>query len=186
MKTVKLLSQAVFLLLLSISINSCKGDAGPAGEDGNANVQIIRFQSPQWTNPSGTYDLMELEIPQITQEDINYSAILYYINFGSDYTMLPAYNYVPGLGDDYTIRASTNFDGTSTVHIKRTTGLPDPTPSANFLKVVIIRPGELIQADGNSSGRPANTKQQVLNELENAGVDINDYQAVCEYYGVNP
>ena len=137
MKTVKLLSQAVFLLLLSISINSCKGDAGPAGEDGNANVQIIRFQSPQWTNPSGTYDLMELKIPQITQEDINFSAILYYIGFSNNYTMLPVYGYVQGLGTDYTIGAMTNFVGTSIIRIAKTAGgaLPDPTPSVNFLKL---------------------------------------------------
>jgi len=29
------------------------------------------------------------------------------------------------------------------------------------------------------------SKQDILNELQNANVDINDYYAVCKYYGID-
>jgi len=41
MKTLRIVSYAVVILILNLTINSCSGDdgeQGPAGENGNANV----------------------------------------------------------------------------------------------------------------------------------------------------
>ncbi len=190
MKTIKFLSYTIIVLLLNISIASCSGDDGAAGEDGNANVQTIRFQSPQWaTNTSSFYKQMLLDVPQITQEDINFSAILHYISFQNQrYALLPVdSHFINGIGSDFSVRASPS-NGSSTIRISKTSSvaLPNPTPSVDFLKIVIIKPSDLTNTSGNSSGRPLSPKQRVFNELQNANVDINDYYAVCAYYGINP
>jgi len=192
MKTVKLLSQAVFVLLLSISMSSCKGDDGEPGEngeDGNANVQTIRFQSPQWSNPSGSYDQIYLDVPQITYDDINFSVILHYISFRNQtYALLPVDNhFINGIGAGFSISANPDNHST-TIRISKTASgaLPDPTPSVDFLKIIVIKPSDIINTSGNSSARPINPKQRIQSELQNAGVDIKNYYAVCEYYGVNP
>jgi len=78
--------------------------------------------------------------------------------------------------------------GSSTIRISKTANvvLPNPTPTVDFLKIVIIKPKELTRVIGNNSGKQLSTKEIVQNELRNANVDINDYYAVCNYYNIEP
>jgi len=193
MKTLKLLSYSIIILTLSLTFNSCSGDEGKQGEngeDGNANVQTIRFQSPQWiTSSIVSFKQMYLDIPQITYDDINFSVILHYISFRNQtYALLPVDNhFINGVGSGFSIRANPDNHST-TIRISKTAGgvLPDPTPSVDFLKIIVIKPSNFINTSGNSSARPVSAKQKIQSELQNAGVDINDYYAVCDYYNVNP
>jgi hypothetical protein len=57
-------------------------------------------------------------------------------------------------------------------------------PSVAKVKIIIIESSNTTTTSGN--GRMANPQQAVYNELENAGVDINNYYEVCNYYGINP
>ena len=195
MKTLKFLTYTVFVLFLSMSITSCKGDdgtegpAGADGQDGNANVQTIRFQSPQWNTSTQTlFKQMTLQVPEITNEDINYSVILHYISFQNQhYTLLPVDNhFINGVGPGFSISASPS-NLSSTIRISKTTNvaLPNPTPSVDFVKIIIIKPSDITTITGN--GRVSNPQQQAIyDELATANVDINNYYAVCAYYGINP
>ena len=189
MKTIKCLSHTIIALLISFSISSCKGDDGNAGEDGNANVETIRFQSPQWDTSTHTlFKQMTLQVPEITYDDINYSVILHYISFqNQDYTLLPVANhFINGVGPGFSISASPS-NLSSTIRISKTTNvaLPNPTPSVDFLKIIVIKPSNITTHTGNGA-RAISTKQRIMKELQNANVDINDYNDVCNYYGINP
>lgn len=192
MKTLKIVSYVIVILILNLTISSCSGDdgeQGTAGEDGNANVQTIRFQSPQWRISTHTFfKQMYIEIPQLTQDDINFSVILHYISFRNQtYALLPVDNHhINGIGSGFSISARPS-DGSSIIRITKTANvvLPNPTPAVDFLKIIIIKPSEITRTVGNNSGRPLSPKQSVYNELQNANVDINDYDAVCAYYNIN-
>jgi len=205
MKTMKFLTIVILSIFLSTTVTSCKGEdgrdgvdgvdgeQGPPGEDGNANVLTIRFQSPQWADyPSPYLDFLYLDVPQITYDDANHSAILHYISFQNDhYTLLPVDDfYLNGVGPGFSIHDEPTYQSTQIRFTKNTPfdPIPDPTPSVDFLKIIIIRPSDIMDVVGNSSesGRSIDPKQRILNELENAGVDVRDYYAVCEYYGINP
>jgi len=190
MKTIKIISYVLFLAILSATFSSCNGDDGmngEKGEDGNANVQTIRFQSPQWNTSTHTFfKTMTLQVPEITYDDINYSVILHYISFQSQhYALLPVDNhFINGVGPGFSISASTD-NQSSSIRLSKTANvvLPNPTPSVDFLKIIVIKPSNITTHTGN--GKALNPKQSIYNELQNARVDINDYYAVCDYYNID-
>ncbi len=189
----KTISKTIFITFLILTqLISCKGPAGEDGmdgmdgadgADGNANVKVYRFQAPDWTSSNN----MTLQIPDLTSEDVNFSVILVYVSFQSQkYRLLPVTDLnINGFGSGFNLFSQS--DGIShhiTIFISRTgAALPNPLPEMDFVKVAIIKPSESNNIVGN--GRIANPKQTVLNELRDAGVDINDFNAVCEYYGID-
>jgi len=193
MKTIKFLTYSVFVLLLSISISSCKGDdgaVGPAGADGidgtngtngsdgadgNANVQTYVFNDPTWGVE------MNITIPAITQSVFDNDVVLCYVNIGTAFWYpVPGSSY----GNAYYYRSYYKV-GHYLIQAKDWDGSSHSNPTAlSKVKIIIIESSNTTTTSGNGA-RPANTKQQILNELENAGVDINDYQAVCDYYGID-
>ena len=192
MKTLKFLSYTVFVLFLSIAITSCSGDdgaTGPAGADGtngtdgadgadgNANVQTYIFDSPNWTS-----NVMELNLSAITQEVWDDDLILGYLKLtgANPYWYETSEHYLGGYFRDYIsvgvfkIKAH-NLDGSSDI----------TPPDIEKVKIIIIESTNTSTITGNGA-RPVSSKQRIYNELENAGVDINDYYSVCEYYGIDP
>ena len=190
MKTLKFLTYTVFVLFLSMSITSCNGDdgatgpEGPAGadgtngtdgQDGNANVQTYTFDvsaenGHRW----------EINTPQLTDDVLDNDGILTYLrnSFGTYYL-------VPGTSETYEIKTFFDTSLTSFLFYNRTTAA-DLTPTVgtfNLLKLVIIESSNTTAARGANTLTP---KERIQNELENAGVDINNYYAVCQYYGINP
>lgn len=190
-KVVKILLLVVVSLFLTTALNSCKGDdgvdgidgvQGPAGQDGNANVQTYVYNSPSWGTASGmNIDMIGILTDDVIQND----AVLVYINHGTvigDKTAI-----IPGSVWDGYYRDYAVFLNTETLNIVSLETDGSFTPNANlwnvnWVKVIIIASTNTTTTTGN--GRVVNTKQVVINELANAGIDINDYYAVCDYYGL--
>ncbi len=185
MKTkMRFLSYVTFVLFLGLAISSCtkEGPQGPAGQngtdgaDGNANVKTFIFNNPSWEN-SNSY--MILNISELTQDVLDNDAILGYIkiNFTSYYS-------IPGGTPDNFFRVYMDV-GQYKIKAEDFDGNDDPTPpNLEKVKVLIIESTNTTTVTGN--GRPANPTQAVLEELAAANVDVNDYYAVCKYYGIDP
>lgn len=76
-----------------IIVSSCKkpekGDPGPAGKDGNANVKSITHTITNWTYSSPTY-IGNIPFASITNEIINSGAVLVYAQTAANtYSQLP-------------------------------------------------------------------------------------------------
>lgn len=197
MKTIKFLSILILSIFLSTTVTSCKGDdgadgvdgvdgaQGPAGQDGNANVQTYVYNNPSWGVASG----MNINMSGILTDDvIQNDAVLAYVNHMTDFgneTYL-----IPGLvwnGDyrEYAViledSSSSNPESLDIVSLETDGSF---TPHANlwdarWVKIIIIE-----STNTTTTGRNIPIKQQVLNELKSAGIDVNNYEAVCNYYGI--
>ena len=180
MKTMKFFVYAVFVLSLGISFNSCKGEdgaPGPAGQDGvdgNANVKTFIFTNPTWDS----FSRIELSVPDITSDVVDNDVILGYWYDDFDWTSTNA-QYWGGILRDW---ASV---GTFTIEALEIDGTVDSTPPQVYkAKVVIIESTSTTTTSGN--GKNASPKQAIYDELKSAGVNVNDYYQVCDYYGINP
>jgi len=157
------------------------GQDGTNGEDGNANVQAYIFNNPAWGSASG----MNIDMAGIlTDEVINNDAILTYVKHSSTGTI----GVIPGSvwnGNyrDYAVflkdSSDPNPENITIVSLEMNGSF---TPNANlwgidWVKVVII---ESSNTTAKSLG-----KQGVFNELKAAGVDINNYNEVMDYYGLD-
>jgi len=196
LKTLRL--PIIFLLCVLVSLASCKGDqgdVGPAGADGtdgadgNANVQTYVYESPSW-NTSGS--AMYIDMSGILTDDIlENDAILVYLKpIANTYV-----NLVPGL-----LWSGTRYVNINVVIENSAGTLNDPftlmlvsheldgswTANAelvplDWVKVVIIESTNTTTITGNGG---VTKSQSINNELQAAGVDVNDYYAVMDYYGL--
>ena len=204
MKTVKALSYVTFVLFLGMAISSCSpddgvdgingingingtdgadgadgadGSDGSDGADGNANVSTYVFNSPTW---SDSLSYIQVTIPGLETHVSNGDAILSYMSLdGNNIASIPGTvitnsgnkSYGVSFLQDFFYVISYDFDGTRTATVQ----LPDIV----WLKVIII------ESTSTTGGKGISKKQAVYNELEDAGVDITDYNAVCEYYNID-
>jgi hypothetical protein len=79
MKTVKSSFSILMVCTLLFSLSGCRGDRGPKGEDGNANVATIQFtlHTNDWTGDENRYDT-NISVPEITQDIYSNGAVLIY------------------------------------------------------------------------------------------------------------
>jgi len=143
------------------------GTTGQNGEDGNANVQAFIFNTPTWSS-----NTIQLTLSELTQDVLDNDVILgYWEDDFSDWAGTNEY-YWGGYFRDYT-----NLTGfTIRAHNNDNTSDASP-PVVNKVKIIII------ESSSTTTGKTA-SKQQVYKELNQAGVNINDYYAVCDYYGI--
>ncbi|WP_157472987.1 hypothetical protein [Eudoraea adriatica] len=146
------------------------GVDGVDGVDGNANVQNITFDASTF---EGTFD--QVTITQLTQDVLDNDGILVYLNdgirwfpvpcpadsfgfpFGVDVNLavqLIIFDYVDGSGNNASIAAGDLDSG----------------------RVIII------ESTTTTSGKTS--QQQVYDRLREAGVNVNDYYAVCDFYDI--
>ncbi len=145
------------------------GQNGADGEDGNANVRTFTFDTSSWTGSFRTQD-----IPEITQSVLDNDVILsYMLSQNGFYYAMPGtvdgglYNTRPYYRVGRFYVNFNNLDGTSHEIVAG--------DIAN-LKVIIIESSQTIS--GKSSA------QDIKKELKSAGIDINDYNAVASYFGL--
>ncbi|MFD2551764.1 collagen-like protein [Bizionia sediminis] len=148
------------------------GTNGADGADGNANVQTFIFDT---SAESGS--LIVLMVPEITQDVLDNDVILSYFK--------PANSslYYPMPGGGYSARYITRpyyRVGQFYISFHNWDGTDYSLPVGDILEMKII----LIESSSNKPGEANQGKQKIYNELRQAGVDINDYQAVSDYYGL--
>lgn len=142
-----------------------QGIQGPAGQDGNANVTSYLFENVPINVGQNPF-----LIPEITKDIIDYGVVLGYLasNSGSRWFALP---FVNELGDE--IRILYIYEGGLML-------ISNVAARADFRFVVI---------EGSAGNRPnkeegKSSKEAIYEELEQAGIDINDYNAVANYYNL--
>jgi hypothetical protein len=99
-----ILATICIVISLGLVIAGCKGDTGPAGPQGNANVKVRTYSvsSSQWVNSTSTtpYEYyVDLTDQDITQSIINNGAVLVYIeNSSGGWYPLPSIGYAQSNG----------------------------------------------------------------------------------------
>ncbi len=200
MKTIKCFAYAVFVLLLGVSISSCKGDdgangidgttgqAGVDGQDGNANAQTYIYNNPSW---SVTGSAMYIDMEDIlTTKTIDINVILVYVKHGINVNSIPGLVWTDlGYRQYAVFLHDSNQSPPETLIIVSLETNGNITPNAvlapiEWVKVIIIDSTNVTSTNGNGKSM-ANSKQDIYRELENAGVDINDYYDVYNYYEIN-
>ena len=182
MKTIKILTYSVFVLFLGLAISSCKGDdgadgidgvvgtAGADGQDGNANVQTLTYDI---STESGA--TISTTVPEFTQSVLDNDAILFYLKTNTN-----VFYSIPG--SLVSVVALVTYSvGANIIFFQNWSGSAVTIPQGTYttLKIVIIE-------SSSKSAENNNPQQEIYTELKNAGVNINDYDDVCDYFGINP
>lgn len=146
------------------------GTNGTNGEDGNANVQTFVFDT---ATESGIG--INLDVPQITQDVLDNDVILsYYESSTGIYYQMPG-----GANNAIFVTRPFAFVNSFDIRFHDWDGTSYSITAGDVVKVKII----IIESTSTTAGKISG-KQQVYNALNQAGVNINDYYAVCDYYGV--
>ncbi|PWI31042.1 hypothetical protein DI383_06290 [Flavobacteriaceae bacterium LYZ1037] len=183
MKTISKIKYVALAFLIAFSV-SCStedgavGPAGPAGADGtdgtdgNANVQTFTFDASGFTGSNNA-----VSIPEITQSVLDNDAILGYLtDDGAYWVSIPSpfdsYQF------DFSVQVTTSL-GYFELDYGNAAGNAYTVTAGELqdLKVIII------ESTSTTAGK-LNSQNQVINELNQAGVNIKDYYAVCDYYGI--
>ncbi len=201
MKTISKIKYIIILAVIAIFV-SCEGPMGPAGpagadgkdgvdgtngvdgQDGNANVIASDWISPTWsTHP--TYGSFQVNDDSITSDLTNTGAILSYIDFngtGVSIYALPTSFHSTSAGTvfyTFQIQHLSGYNYGSIIWWYSAENNYTP-PSGIKLRYILI-------PSSNSSGnKSANPQQEILYNLDKAGVDVNNYYDVCAYYGIQP
>ena len=180
--TMKFLTMITLALFIGITTTSCSGDdgdtgpqgtAGNNGTDGNANVQTYTFDT---SAVSGSH--FSVSLSAITQDVIDNDVILTYIDPNNGF-----YYQTPGAGPggSYVVRT---YAEVGTIHFNFNNW--DGSTYAIVAGDVVLVKVVIIESSSTTTGKMSSTpKQQIYNELENEGIDINDYYAVMDYYGLD-
>lgn len=151
------------------------GPKGENGEDGNANVRAFTYDL---TGSSG--DKIDQRVSELTQEVLKNDVVLGYIKRGSAYYPIPTTNLrIGAASEDLDIRIEM-IPGVYTLEFFSSDdnrSYPINRGSLDSLKVVIIKSTSV--ATGKSA------QQNLRSRMKSEGVDINDYYAVMDYFGMD-
>ncbi|RLD52989.1 MAG: hypothetical protein DRI94_01360 [Bacteroidetes bacterium] len=189
------ISKLMYVILLAVitAFVSCKGEIGPAGPagadgtdgingtdgadgtDGNANVTASAWITPVWSETNAIYGTFDYSDATITSDIMSSGVVLSY----ADWTGLEQFIYaLPFSYDDsgsgiVSVNFSIFSGGIEWWYSAET----NFTPNTNAkLRYVII--------PASSSNKSLNPQQEILYNLDKAGVDVNNYYQVMDYYGL--
>ena len=160
-----------------------QGPAGPAGEDGNANVTIVTLSSGDITWVAGTYLGRTANVYSFTETGVNQDII--------DHGTVLGYCYVSYEGLWYPLPFTwENSAGTSrqyilfgyslntiTLYAYQTSGVLNPSALTEY-RFLLITDNTVTAPKGESS------EKAIIEKLTKAGVDVTDYYAVMDYFGL--
>ncbi len=163
------------VLIALTSVAACKkGDTGPQGPTGNADITVYNFGQTTFTSA------VNLLLNNISQGRMDSSLVLAYYNPVPEATT--AWYPIPGSGSGgaYETRYFTYQSATAPVSAYsfglraiKADGTAYTTP-LTFRKIkIIIAPASVVIAGGRQ-----------MSGVSTLPVDVNDYHAVCKYYGI--
>lgn len=156
-----------------------QGEQGIVGEDGNANVQKLEFELS--FIPDGENDVVIDNISEFTPEALVNNVLITYLEISDDsdtiYTLIPGYE--DGLQLDISV---TYVEGALALFFFNLDGTLGEWPDLPENISVILHVTMVEISPDSMAGK---NKTDVLKGLKNAGVDINDYNQVMSYYGIN-
>ena len=192
MKTTKKIMYVVLLAVIA-AFASCKGEIGPAGpagpagadgtngvdgtngQDGNANVTASAWITPTWSATNDIYGKYDYSDAAFTSDIMNSGVVLSY----ADWTGLGQFIYaLPFSYDDSGSGiVSINFSIISGGIEWWYSAESNYTPNVNAKLRYIIIPA-------STTNKSANPRQEILYNLDKAGVDVNNYYQVTDYFGL--
>ncbi|MEM5566785.1 hypothetical protein WNY78_16815 [Psychroserpens sp. AS72] len=182
MKNLNFISKFIIVSFLAIAMTACNGEDGTDGidgadgMDGNANVATYLFDIS--TKAGGNF---AVDVPQFTQDVIDNDLIVGYVKtLDGTYIPVPTTGYLDsGFGSNF-------VDISTEIALERFwlyfsvagTNTPATIGAGNLttLKVVI--------AESNSTTIGRLGAESLKVQLENDGVDLNDYHAVMDYFNL--
>ena len=197
----------VFFLLVIAGFVSCKGEIGPPGADGvdgtngidgtdgadgadgtngadgNANVTTISLLVSDITWTLDNYlareaNVFTLNTSAVNQDIIDHGTVFAYCNFqnGSydEWIAMPFHwEEIGGITCNVVHTYNLNIIN---LYAYETAGAWNPNYCIVEYRFMLIT--------DNTVNKGASAEQNILNELEEAGVDINNYYEVMDYYGL--
>ncbi|MGB5436780.1 MAG: hypothetical protein WBM98_12880 [Maribacter sp.] len=158
-------------------INGAAGPAGDNGEDGNANVNTYVYDLSSESGSS-----IPVDLPDLTQSVIDNDLIIGYLQNGAGsgtYYPVPASVWPNGTGGFYDIAVDIAV-GKYWVHFYQ-------VGTQTFMDVTSVELGKLkiVIAESTNTTTGKSGKESIRESLKSAGVDINDYYAVMDYFGLD-
>ncbi len=154
-----------------------QGPAGDNGEDGNANVNTYVYDLSSESGSS-----IPVDLPELTQDVIDNNLIIGYLQNGAGsgtYYPVPASVWPNGTGGFYDIAVDIAV-GKYWVHFYQ-------VGTQTFMDVTSVELGKLkiVIAESTNTTTDKSGKESIRESLKSAGVDINDYYAVMDYFGLD-
>lgn len=146
--------------------NGSNGTNGADGADGNANVKVYKYNFRSDLAAS-----FYMNVPPITAEVLANDGILCFIKIGSYNYPLPGRYLIYDMYNSYTtgiISIGVYESGTSN---------PRTPPAGVFKQLMVV-----IIKSSNITGK--SNSNSVLTDLKNNGVDIKDYNALMNHFGL--
>lgn len=156
------------IAIIGLTFMACKGDdgdAGPAGANGNANVSAMTYTAPSsdWSGGQVT-----ISVPGLTKDIVDNGSVAVFFTFDSLATDTITWNPLP-------YRFIANVGGQATF----------VTVANNFsIGQVVV---SAVAGNGTGVNFPGETNFRIVSIPSNGrveGVDMNDYNAVKEVYGI--
>jgi hypothetical protein len=161
------------------------GQTGPAGQDGqngNANVTVISLLSTNITWLEGEYlgrpaNVFSLESDKINDDIINHGTVLGYCYMNEGWYSLPiTWEDIDGASRMYLLHSYS--PNTITLYAYQTSGVLDPDIVTEY-RFMLITDNTVEVAKGISA------ENDILMKLEKAGVDVTNFDQICDYFGIN-
>jgi len=185
----------VFLLMVIAAFTSCKGEIGPIGptgedgkdgingingedgedgEDGNANVIASDWITPSWSATNSTYGEFINDEANITTDFMDSGVLLSYV----DFTGLKQYIYALPFTfqDGGTVSINFNMQEGQIKWWFASDHNYTPNSNAKFRYVLI---------PSSTTNKSENPQQEIINNLDKAGIDINNYYQVIDYLNLD-
>jgi hypothetical protein len=202
MKTMKFFTYSVFIMFLGIAISSCTGPDGPAGADGadgvdgadgadgNANViysDWVAYEVASWSDVINEFSLEYRQYPvnvsELSQDIVDKGVVLCFTKFPSVLNTVFSHPFYHHITSTTTLQQLSQTIDLNTINMRMMNQDGSGNPgviSSGYYRYV------LVEGTTQIGSRNANPQQAILDELDAAGVDINDYLEICDYYGINP
>lgn len=184
-------------IFILVGLFSCEGPPGPAGAngtngtdgtngtngtngtDGNANVTIVSLLKSSFTWTAGSYlgrtaNTYSFTANAVSQDIIDHGTVLGFCYLGGSWWALPF--------------VWENNTGTSTQYVLHSYALNTISlyayETAGVLEAGGISEYRFLIITDNTIAKSASSERDILDKLEIAGVDVNDYYEVMDYFGL--
>jgi len=158
------------------------GPAGAAGEDGNANVKVISLLGTDITWLAGDFlgriaNTYSLANSAVNDDIINHGTVLGYCYMAEAWFPLPlTWEDIDGAMRQYIVHSYS--PNTITLYAYQTDGVLDPTGAVEEYRFMLITDNTVTGSKGTSA------KADILLKFIKAGVDVNNYYDVMNYFGL--
>lgn len=155
--------------------NGTNGTNGTDGEDGNANVQNFVIDVSNFTGST-----INRTMSAITQDAIDNDVILGYLKrSGGNYAPVPAPNYLVKSGVLHDVAVDLNVGKFVVIFYETGSEALASVSTGDLDKLRVI----VAKSTSTTSGK--SSREGLQAKMKSAGVDINDYYSVMDYFGLD-